>query len=195
MSDLRNKLIRLAHAHPELRGELLPLLKEARKAVKIHGRGHGSAITALWKTFVPYVLPSTKLSIHLHPHKSLGGRTGYVDINDLSRGRAKVHFLAGDIGGARYSLSNLGHELVHVGQYEKGHLRSEGSTILWKGRPYMTNDEYQAMSKSEHDALPWEKEAVMVGAAKAVAFLSNTKSLQGLDPVLDMLLEMGPILD
>lgn len=27
--ELRNKLIRLAHANPELRGELLPLLKEA----------------------------------------------------------------------------------------------------------------------------------------------------------------------
>lgn len=30
MSDLRNKLIRLAHANPELRGDLLPLLKQAR---------------------------------------------------------------------------------------------------------------------------------------------------------------------
>ena len=30
MSNLRNKLIRLAHAKPELRSHLLPLLKEAR---------------------------------------------------------------------------------------------------------------------------------------------------------------------
>ena len=29
MSKLRNKIIRLAHANPELRDELLPLLKEA----------------------------------------------------------------------------------------------------------------------------------------------------------------------
>ena len=31
MSDLRNKLIRLAHEKPELRGYLLPLLKEASR--------------------------------------------------------------------------------------------------------------------------------------------------------------------
>ena len=32
MSDLRSKLIRLAHAKPELRKHLLPILKEAQKA-------------------------------------------------------------------------------------------------------------------------------------------------------------------
>lgn len=31
MSDLRNKLIRLAHENPEIRGEVLPLLKEANQ--------------------------------------------------------------------------------------------------------------------------------------------------------------------
>lgn len=31
MSDLRNKLIRLAHKNPEIRGEVLPLLKEAKQ--------------------------------------------------------------------------------------------------------------------------------------------------------------------
>ena len=32
MSDLRSKLIRLAHANPELRGDLLPLIKESKTA-------------------------------------------------------------------------------------------------------------------------------------------------------------------
>lgn len=35
MSDLRSKLIRLAHAHPELRADLLPILKEAREAIPV----------------------------------------------------------------------------------------------------------------------------------------------------------------
>ena len=34
MSDLRNKLIRLAHAKPELRKDLLPLLKAAKGSEK-----------------------------------------------------------------------------------------------------------------------------------------------------------------
>ena len=39
MSDLRSKLIRLAHARPELRSDLLPLLKEAAKApAKLKGK-------------------------------------------------------------------------------------------------------------------------------------------------------------
>ena len=32
MSDLRNRIIRLAYENPELRGDLLPLVKEARAA-------------------------------------------------------------------------------------------------------------------------------------------------------------------
>ena len=39
MSDLRSKVIRLAHARPELRGQLLPLLKQAAKApAKLTGK-------------------------------------------------------------------------------------------------------------------------------------------------------------
>lgn len=34
MSDLRNKVIRLAHSNPELRKDLLPLLKQAAKSSK-----------------------------------------------------------------------------------------------------------------------------------------------------------------
>lgn len=34
-SHLRTQLIRLAHAHPEFRGDLLPLLKTAAKATKL----------------------------------------------------------------------------------------------------------------------------------------------------------------
>ena len=43
MSNLRNKLIRLAHAKPELRADLLPLLKEAAE-IRIMDAATGSTI-------------------------------------------------------------------------------------------------------------------------------------------------------
>lgn len=39
MSDLRSKLIRLAHANPDLRSEILPLLKEAALSDAAHKAG------------------------------------------------------------------------------------------------------------------------------------------------------------
>ena len=36
MSNLRNKMIRLAHKHPELREQILPLLKEAQLKTVYH---------------------------------------------------------------------------------------------------------------------------------------------------------------
>jgi len=49
MASLRSKVIRLAHAHPELRPHILPLLKEA--AVKMQGKDHHVKAANLVLTF------------------------------------------------------------------------------------------------------------------------------------------------
>jgi hypothetical protein len=166
------------------------LVKTAARP-RIYGK-HGSAIKALWSAFVPFVMGSTKTRISLYPKKSLGGRTGFVDIHDLARGHAKVHFLAGDIGGLRYSLTNLGHELIHVLQYERGDLQVRDGQIWWEGKPYMRAEDYEVLSLAEHAALPWENEAITKSAQKVRDFLTNRDALWGLDPVLDYLLEDDP---
>lgn len=52
MADLRSKLIRLAHAKPDLRPVLLPLLKEAAKApAKLKGKKLDALIS---KTYYKY---------------------------------------------------------------------------------------------------------------------------------------------
>lgn len=50
MSTLRSRVIKLAHANPKLRKELLPLLKEAAKApAKLKGKKLDSLITTYYK--------------------------------------------------------------------------------------------------------------------------------------------------
>ena len=168
-----------------------PISKRAAGRLRIYGK-HRPAMTALWRAFVPFVLGNTGLKVTLHPKKSMGRQRGYVDLRDLSRGQAKVYFLAGDIGGVRYSLTSLGHELVHVLQHERGDLQVRGNDIWWKGKPIISAAAYSELSYAEHAALPWEKEAITKGAALARAFLSDRDSLWGLDPVLDYLMNDDP---
>ena len=186
----RSALIRLAYTMQKGSSERTALLN-ILAAVRVYGK-HGNAITAIWKAFVPFVIGNSRTKVTLHPQKSLGGRTGYVDIFDLSRGRAKVYFLAGDIGGLRYSLKNLGHELIHVLQYVRGDLQVHGDSIWWKGKPFMKAGEYADLSKEAHDALPWEDEAILKSQQKVRDFLSNRDALRGLDPTLDYLLDYDP---
>ncbi len=87
--NLRNKLIRLAHEKPELRADLLPLLKEA-KTEKTAVRGYNSQR-------IHYQRGSTDLYIDPHAdiqYSEAARRNGYRD--DLMSGTLFVHGKFGD---------------------------------------------------------------------------------------------------
>lgn len=52
-------------------------------------------------------------------------------------------------------LTALFHELVHVRQYERGHLKDNGIVKSWKGEDYI----YMFNSVEQYKAFPWEEEA------------------------------------
>jgi len=124
---LRRDLIKLAHANPELRADLLPLLSDGREA----------AIVPSSKPFVTFVLSGDTLSGGFH-FPSVGGRYSTVgmnvkhfggvarkvlaEINQKTGGSGKVLTdpdLSVESGGARTSLN-----LVSV---------SGSDRILWRG--------------------------------------------------------------
>lgn len=52
-------------------------------------------------------------------------------------------------------LSALFHEMVHVRQYERGHLKDNGLVKAWKGEEYI----YLYNTVEQYKAFPWEEEA------------------------------------
>jgi hypothetical protein len=127
------------------------------------------------------------MTVNLHARKSLGRHVGYVDSSNLDAGVVRIYFEAGSIP---TSLSAIGHELTHVLQHKRGDLSFEGDTILWKRRPYMTRAEYDALDYKGHGKLPWEKQAVIEGKARAQAFLKSAPTtLRGKDPALDYMFD------
>lgn len=52
-------------------------------------------------------------------------------------------------------LTALFHEMVHVRQYERGHLKDNGIVKTWKGEEYI----YIYNTVEQYMAFPWEEEA------------------------------------
>ena len=52
------------------------------------------------------------------------------------------------------------HELVHISQTFNGKLGVyRNGTVMWEGKPYITNKPLNEMPYKEHSKLPWEQEA------------------------------------
>lgn len=85
MSNLRNKLIRLAHAKPELRPDLLPLIREASATKKAFMRpGEMYVLNAVKTPNAPQGYPGgyARFVRKMPPGMGLGG---YVFRNDRGR--------------------------------------------------------------------------------------------------------------
>jgi hypothetical protein len=136
------------------------------------------------------------MKLMLRPFKRMGRRRkmGDVRYGDLERGRAEIRFL--NAGSLLMSCSYIAHEMTHVKQYVRGHLRvdfaQEGNPMfLWHGKPYMSVRDYGAITNyAEYAKLPWEAEAIRVQETLPRQWLASAiPSLRGQDKTLDYLID------
>ena len=88
------------------------------------------------------------------------------------------------------------HELIHVKQVVKGELlpNKEYTTILWKGKEFITAKEYNKIMKTDIPAyvkLPWEVEAMKAENGLYPIFTNSSywKELRGKDMNLDKIMD------
>jgi len=117
--------------------------------------------------FVRWMGPSVPIT--LRARKNLGRFGGHA----VKKGQGyEVSFLSGDL---RRSLVELAHEITHVLQFERGDLGYSPTHLVWKGRPYITNEDYKSISQQDHADLPWEQEAERAESTKPMEFIREMK--------------------
>ena len=93
-------------------------------------------------------------------------------------------------------IQTMIHELTHVKQVSKGELlpNKDYTTILWKGKEYITAKDYGKLMKSnlaEYMKLPWEVEAVSNMKSLYPQFIKSKHwlELKGKDTTLDYIID------
>jgi hypothetical protein len=161
-------------------------------------------------------------SLKLKPHESLMVKSVVAFMTDRYKFNAKIIVkkkekvgLMGDISlsstsvdGNKFYLhfnpnqsyqriiQTMIHELTHVKQVSNGELlpNKDHTTIMWKGKEYITVKDYNKLLKSnpsEYIKLPWEVEAITNMKTLYPQFIKSKwwKSLRGKDATLDYIMD------
>ena len=97
MSDtqLRKSLVRLAQQHPEFRGDLLPLLKQAaEKGYTLRWLQGGFEVKGSWSTEQEAMAEAKKVRANLNALMRSTGKSGDLELLDPNGKRAKLIAIA-----------------------------------------------------------------------------------------------------
>jgi hypothetical protein len=142
----------------------------------------------VFRAFVEHMTEG-QIKITLRPQKRRGKKIGDVRYEDLERGKADIRFL--NAGSLLMSMGYIAHEMTHVRQYIRGHLRVEDGMFLWHGKPHTSVKDYAAITNyAKYAKLPWEAEAIRIQKTLPRQWLrSSIPSLKGKDRTLDYLID------
>ena len=128
--------------------------------------------------------------------KDKAGKIGDISLNSNSVDNNKFYLHFNPNQSYKRIIQSMIHELTHVKQVSKSELlpNKEYTSILWKGKEYITAKEYGKLMKSDISAyrnLPWEMEADTNMASLYSMFINSKhwKDLKGKDGTLDYIID------
>jgi len=128
--------------------------------------------------------------------KDKAGMIGDISLNTNSVDNNKFYLHFNPNQSYKMIIQSILHELTHVKQVSKGELlpNKDYTTILWKGKEYITAKEYGKLMKSnigEYMKLPWEMEANKNMNNLYTSFINSKywKELKGKDVTLDYIID------
>jgi hypothetical protein len=128
--------------------------------------------------------------------KDKAGMIGDISLNSNSVDNNKFYLHFNPNQSYKRIIQSMIHELTHVKQVSKGELlpNKEYTSILWKGKEYITAKEYSKLMKSDISAyrnLPWEIEADTNMTSLYSMFINSKhwKDLKGKDGTLDYIID------
>lgn len=128
--------------------------------------------------------------------KDKAGMIGDISLNSNSVDNNKFYLHFNPNQSYKRIIQSMIHELTHVKQVSKSELlpNKEYTSILWKGKEYITAKEYGKLMKSDISAyrnLPWETEADTNMTSLYPMFINSKhwKDLKGKDDTLDYIID------
>ena len=128
--------------------------------------------------------------------KDKAGMIGDISLNSNSVDNNKFYLHFNPNQSYKRIIQSMIHELTHVKQVSKSELlpNKEYTSILWKGKEYITAKEYGKLMKSDISAyrnLPWEIEADTNMTSLYPMFINSKhwKDLKGKDDTLDYIID------
>ena len=128
--------------------------------------------------------------------KDKAGMIGDISLNSNSVDNNKFYLHFNPNQSYKRIIQSMIHELTHVKQVSKSELlpNKEYTSILWKGKEYITAKEYGKLMKSDISAyrnLPWETEADTNMTSLYPMFINSKhwKDLKGKDGTLDYIID------
>ena len=172
MSDhtFRSRVIRLAHARPELRRHLLPLLKQAKVTVVQRSKG-GYSVELLTDlaTRIAQSMGAASLKLRIEMLRKTRGVGAYF--NSLNNGSHLIHIETLKWQTLKGIAETMAHEITHAMHQEAGRLKTtvvdEVLGDVWDGKFYPKSTPYNSR--------PWEIEA-REAESKGVAIYQQMKA-------------------
>jgi len=97
-------------------------------------------------------------NLKIKVNKRINKRTfGYINLSKLRNGKNEIVI---ESKGTNYMLSMITHEYTHIVQYLKNNLDGKDDNIYWKGKEYISVEDYNNLDYNAYSKLPWEKEAL-----------------------------------
>ena len=146
----------------------------------------------LWRGLVGHMNEGA-IKVSLRPLKRMAHKGQFASVrpHEMARGKYEIRFHRFDGGAPLITMGYIAHEMTHVRQYVRGHLKVEDGFIVWHGKPYMPAREYAAITNyAKYKKLPWEAEAISVQKTLPKQFIrANGPSLRGQDRMLDYMMD------
>lgn len=128
--------------------------------------------------------------------KDKAGMIGDISLNSNSVDGNKFYLHFNPNQSYKRIIQSMIHELTHVKQVSKSELlpNKDYTTILWKGKEYITAKEYGRLMKTDvasYVKLPWEVEAYTNMNGLYSTFINSKywKELKGKDSTLDFVID------
>jgi hypothetical protein len=168
-------------------------LTEFNKLTRVQGRGVSQWKKLLIDHYVDYMFTqfndSFPLTVKLK--KMRKGLNGSMELKLINSGD-NVIAVSSELG-VPLLLTLIAHEAVHIKQVNDGFLSLDDSGIIWKGKTYITAQEYAVLDYETYAQLPWEHEAITKSKLIKSEYIQKKmyKELAGQDKMLDYVIDIG----